>query len=200
MAVGTAPAVVGGYAGSYSKHRAAKRKAEAELFAACEVELEHACNGGEFLIAGLRDYQKRPLCAKCDAGTAFISDGKGGGVETCSACGSGDVVAKLNEGDKKQFCDLLTQVKDAETEKGISESDEFTTAQMRAETDFNCRAGDQGACRSAASFRASEQLAQTEAQTEAMQSQAAALWSQTAALRQANQQRWEASQGLPVLP
>ena len=78
FAVGAGP----GIARAYSANREVKKKKEAALFAASEVELDHACNKGEFLIAGLRDYGKKPLCAKCGAGTTFISDGKGGGVET----------------------------------------------------------------------------------------------------------------------
>lgn len=196
MAAGVAPKVAVGY----MKSHAAQKKSDATVFAALQVDLEHACDGGEFLVTGLRDYQKRPFCAKCDAGTTFISDGKGGGVETCSACGSGDMVIKLNHDDRKEFCDLLAKVKDAETERGLSGSDEITAALSREEINYNCRAGDQDACKTADSLQTAEELAQIKAQTEAMQSQAAALRSQASALQQANQQRWEASQGMPVLP
>jgi len=73
-------------------------------------------------------------------------------------------------------------------------------AQIREEIRYNCRAGDQASCKSEQQWREEIRFAETRAQTAAMQSQAQAAWAQAAAQRKANEQRWETSRGLPVLP
>jgi hypothetical protein len=197
---GAAIRLAGEYAKNYADKKKAQQDADAVLLANAQVELEHACNGGELLLSRLRDYQKRPWCAKCDSGQTFISDGKGGGLETCSACGSGDVVAKLGPPDRKPFCDLIQQVKSAESDSGLSDSDELSLAMMQAKVKYGCRAGEQEACNAANSFQNAAPLDQLKEQTATIRSQAAALWSQASALQTANQQRWEASQSLSAPP
>lgn len=200
MGVGMSARMAGEYANRHAAEKREQTHNAAVLYASAQVEADHACNKRELLLSGVRDYQKRALCAKCDGGQTFIDDGKGGGIQTCSACGSGDVVTTLSDADQKQYCDLLTKIKKSEAESGLSESDDLTLAVMQAEESYDCNAGDQGACKSVASAQNAEQLSQMKEQTQAMQSQAAALRSQAAALQTANQQRWEASRGMPVLP
>jgi hypothetical protein len=167
--------------------------------ASAEIDFRHGCEDDEALVSD-RDYEKRALCSVCDKGQTFVADKNGGGLYTCSACGSGDVVLKLNAADRAEDCRQLADAKRHEEQDGLTGTDELMLAQIREEIRYNCRAGDQASCKSEQQWREEIRFAETRAQTAAMQSQAQAAWAQAAAQRKANEQRWEASRGLPVLP
>ncbi len=174
----------------------------AQVAASAEVDFRHGCEDGETLFSGMRDYQKRPLCSMCEKGQTFVADKDkpGGGLYSCSACGSGDVVFKVSDVDREEDCHQLANAKRREEKDGLTGTDELMLAQTLAEIRYNCRAGDQASCKSEQEWREEIRFAQTRAQTAALQSQAQAAWAQAAAQRKANEQRWEASRGLPVQP
>lgn len=168
----------------------------ARSFAEAEVADRHACNDGETLLSGFRDYEKQGICSMCKKGQTFVATNGGGGVYTCSACGSGDVVTKLSADERKTWCDALATDKQLE-EKDRHSNDELVVhirellplAISQAETNYKCRAGDQSACSSEEQRRENERLAETRAQTAALNSQAQAGWAQAREAQQANFQR-----------
>ncbi len=101
-------------------------------------------------------------------------------------------------------CQDLAQTQAREQSEGLSGTPELAIAKMATETHYRCRAGDQNSCQLEAQQKEEERVAETqaqmEAQTRAQRSAARVAWAQFDALQQANRQRWEASQGIPVLP
>jgi hypothetical protein len=116
-----------------------------------DVRLSRECDSGQTLLSQ-PDYVKVPICDKCHAGKTFLTRPslQGGGIFSCSACGSGALVIKMSSDAQKKSCAQVAEVqrqeKEAQQEAGIS-SEVFAIVRQWQEDWYDCNAGDQQACR-----------------------------------------------------
>jgi hypothetical protein len=134
--------------------------------AAKDVMLHHACDDGEEVDAGARDYQKRGICGLCNQGIAkeppsFGPDGYQ--IETCSACGNHGIVLQLSPKLQQERCNeislLETEKKTAEQavdNMGLNRSGAsyYALARETQENFWECTAGNEEGCQA---FKENEQ-------------------------------------------
>ena len=97
---------------------------------------------------------------------------------------------KLSDKERQPFCDELSKVQQIESEKGLTGTTEFLLSTAQAELKYQCRAGNQDACKSVQEEREDEQLAEMKQQTRAMRASALASLMNAQATQQASHQQY----------